>query len=146
MSAVVQTPWEGWPACPCGCGMEGLKLSTKTGHLVRLCTCTSCVHRRSQAKGKRGQAKGHRALGGIGFTPSNEESTNAYEIRVQVEHKHGYKGQTTKLYGFIATEFFRRALSQAERARRVGDGSMPAVMFDGRWLLVDCKRGKDGVA
>jgi hypothetical protein len=139
--------------CVCGdtaCAQVGTKLSKALDaqtpqHLVG-CRCSRHRGKRNRRKGQASQAKGHRALGGQGFTPGNEESVGGYPIVVQVEHKHGYKGSTTMLYKFIATEFFRRALSQAQRARRVGDGSMPAVMFDGRWLLVDCKRNQDGSA
>lgn len=137
MSAV--TDFRPGETCPCGCGITGNKLSFKTGHIVRVCGCHSCRNSRSVKKGKRAQAKGHRALGGIGFTPSNEETHNGYDVRVQVEHKHGYPDQTVMLRRFIQTEFFRHALSQAQRAQRIGDGSHPGMMLDGRWLLVDCK-------
>lgn len=119
--------------------MEGLKLSIKTGHLVRICGCLSCRNARNVHKGKRGQAKGHRALGGVGFTPSNEEATNGYDVRVQVEHKAGAQVPAS-FRKLIKGEWFRHALSQAERARRIGDGTYPAVMIDGRYLIVDCKR------
>lgn len=145
--AAIRSTWKPYQECPCPtetCKVIGWKLK-KNGHVVG-CICRPCIGKRSQKKGRAGQTKGHQALGGVGVSPGNEEATGAYDIRVQVEHKRGYKGYTTKLYGFITTEFFRRALSQADRARRVGDGSMPGVMFDGRWLLVDCKRGKDSAA
>lgn len=124
--------------CPCGCSATGSKLSFKTGHVARSCECMSCRNSRNVKRGKRGQAKGHRALGGVGITPSNEESVNGYDIRVQVEHKAG--AQIPQHFrSFIAGEWFRHALSQAERARRIGDGAMPSVMIDGRWLVVDCR-------
>jgi hypothetical protein len=126
-------------ACPCGCGVTGSKLSFKTGHIVRLCGCSSCRNSRNVKRGKRAQAKGHKALGGVGFTPGNEESTNGYDVRCQVEHKAGAQ-VPQNFRAFIAGEWFRHALSQADRARRVGDGSMPAVMIDGRWIVVDAKR------
>jgi hypothetical protein len=80
------------------------------------------------------------------MTPSQEEAIGGYPIVVQVEHKSGYPKSTVKFKEFIATEWFRRALSQANRARRIGDGSMPAVMLDGRWLVVDCKKDREGSA
>jgi len=130
--------------CPClRCDIIGSKL-TKHGHLVG-CSCPSCMGRRNRRRGQAAQAKGHRALGGTGFTPSHEESTGGYPIVVQVEHKTGQQ-VPANFYRFIETDWFRRALSQAQRAVRVGDGSMPSVMIDGRWLVTDCKKGQDGAA
>lgn len=135
MSLPAYSPGE---PCPCGCSATGSKLSFKTGHVARLCECSSCRNSRNVKRGKRAQAKGHRALGGTGFTPANEETKNGYPIRVQVEHKAG--GQVPNYFHkFIGTTWFRHALSQAERAQIIGDGSMPSVMIDGRWLVVDCK-------
>jgi hypothetical protein len=125
--------------CPCGeeaCKMLGTKLR-QDGHLVG-CGCTSHRNSRNQKKGKRAQAKGHRALGGIGFTPSNEESHGAYDLRVQVEHKTGEQVPAS-FRKFVTLDWTRRALNQAERAVRVGDGAHPSVMIDGRWLIVDCR-------
>jgi len=135
--------WEPYDECPCGCGEVSHKLK-KNQHVVG-CKCRPCLGKRNRAKGQKAQAKGHRALGGQGFTPGNEESVGGYPLVAQVEHKSGSQipASFTK---FIGTEWFRRAISQANRARRVGDGSMPAVMLDGRWLVVDCKKGKDGAA
>jgi hypothetical protein len=121
---------------PRSCVAIGTKL-TKFGHLVG-CTCRSCLGRRNQRSGKRAQARGHRALGGIGFTPSNEESHGAYDLRVQVEHKTGEQVPAS-FRKFVTLDWTRRALNQAERAVRVGDGAHPSVMIDGRWLIVDCR-------
>lgn len=135
--------------CPCGidsCKMLGTKLK-KNGHLVG-CSCRPCTGLRNRRKGQAGQAKGHRALGGEGFTPSNEESTGGYPIVVQCEWKTGAQipASFTK---FIGTDWFRRALSQANRARRVGDGSMPAVgiiLGSKTYVVVEANRDMDGVA
>jgi hypothetical protein len=91
-------------------------------------------------RGKRAQAKGHRALGGQGFTPSNEESVGGYTIHVQVEHKSGAQIPAS-FRSFVETEWLRHAMNQATNAVRVGNGTgdMPSVMIDGRWLVVDCK-------
>lgn len=142
-------PWEGYPQCPCGIeGCNGLKLAKVSGHVVS-CTdrCASCRGRRNRSRGRRNQTKGHRALGGTQLhSPADEEATGAYTIAVQVEHKDGGNSVPTSFGKFVGTEWFRRALSQANRARRVGEGSMPAVMIDGRWLIVDCAKDKDGAA
>jgi hypothetical protein len=105
------------------------------------CKCKRHLGSRNSRKGQAGQAKGHRNLGGQGFTPGNEESVGGYEVRVQVEHKAGSQVPAS-FHKFIKTEWFRRALSQADRARRVGDGSKPSVMIDGRWLVTDCKEAQ----
>lgn len=136
-------PWEGWPKCPCGCEHENLKL-TRYGHVLG-CRCASCRGRRNQRKGQRGQARGHKALGGQGFTPSNEESVGGYDIRVQVEWKTGQQ-VPAGFHKFVALEWFHRALGQADRARRIGDGSMPALGIDGKWLIVQLNRDMDGAA
>jgi hypothetical protein len=129
--------WTPYDPCPCGCGVVGWKLR-KNGHVVG-CKCRSCIGGRNRKSGQAAQAKGHRALGGVGFTPTNEETHGGYDIRVQVEHKSG--GQVPQSFRkFLTLDWTRRAFGQAERAVRVGDGSHPAVMIDGRWLVVDCKR------
>jgi hypothetical protein len=134
--------------CPCGCGATGSKLAYKTGHVVRACKCQSCIGRRNRQKGQRAQAKGHRALGGQGFTPGNEESVGGYPITVQVEWKTGEQIPAS-LVKFLGLEWTRHALSQAQRARRIGDGSMPTVgvVVGGRtWLIVEANRDMDGSA
>jgi len=112
------------------------------------CSCRPCIGTRNRRKGQAAQAKGHRALGGVGFTPTNEESTGGYPIVVQCEWKTG--GQVPASFlKFIGLDWTRRALSQANRARRIGDGSMPAigiVVAGKTWLLVEANRDMDGVA
>lgn len=142
MSLPAYVPGE---ACPCGCGATGSRLSFKTGHVVRACACYSCRNSRNVKKGKRAQAKGHRALGGVGFTPHHEESTNGYPITVQVEWKAGAQVPAS-FRKFVASEWTRHALSQAERAQRVGDSSDPAIGIDGKWLLVRLDHGQGGSA
>jgi hypothetical protein len=136
--------WHPYEPCPCGCEEIHQKLK-RNGHVVG-CRCRSCIGTRNRRKGHAAQAKGHRALGGVGFTPTNEESTGGYPIRVQVEHKTGYGANRVRFDQFIETAFFKEALKQAKKALRVGDGAMPGVMLDGRWLIVDTKRNKDGAA
>lgn len=135
--------WEAWPACPCGCGVDALKL-TKYGHVIG-CACRSCIGRRSQRAGKRAQAKGHRALGGQGFTPSNEESARPYQIEVTVmpEHKTGQQVPAT-FDRFITTDWFRRALDQSTRAVPTGSGALPCVVIRGQWAVIDIRGGRKG--
>ena len=133
----VPEPWPRWPQCPCGLeACEGLKL-TRRGHVPK-CLCTSCRNSRNVKKGKRGQAATHRNLGGTGFTPGNEESGLFYDVTVRPEVKAG--GQVPKGFAsFIATDWFRRALSQSERAIPSGVAARPAVSIDGKWLVVDIR-------
>lgn len=126
--------WLPYQECPCGCGQTHGK-QQKNGHVVR-CKCRSCIGRRNRKKGQAGQHKGHVALGGTGWTPGNEESVGGYPIKVQVEHKTGTTVPKS-IRKFLTTEWYRRAISQAVRAQRVGDASHPSVMIDGRWLIVD---------
>ncbi len=128
--------------CPCGLtGCTGSKLSTKTGHVARNCICVKCRGRRNQAKGKRGQAKTHKALGGQGFTPFHEESGLFYDLTVRPEVKAGDQ-VPANFRTFIGTDWFRRALSQSERSIPDGIDARPAVSIDGRWLVVDLRNPK----
>lgn len=135
-------PWTNWPACPCGCGVEALKL-TKFGHVVG-CSCRSCIGRRNRSKGQRAQAKAHRALGGTGFTPTNEESARPYQVEVTVfpEVKTGQQIPAT-WDRFIETDWFRRALEQSTRAVPAGSGALPCVVLRGDFAVIDI-RGRSG--
>lgn len=140
--AEIELPWPEYPNCPCGCLAIGLKLSSRTGHLARLCKCSSCTNSRNVRRGKRGQAKTHRVLGGQGFTPYHEESGLFYDLTVRPEVKTG-KQVPASFAKFVTTDWFRRALSQSERAIPVGIDARPAVSIDGKWLVVDLKpKGK----
>lgn len=134
--------------CPCGCGVVSLKgLSSKSGHVPNCgkkeygaeLVCRSCLSRRSKKKGQTAQAAMHRALGGQGFTPSNEETARPYTLQVMPESKAG--GQIPAGFGaFLDTDWFRRALAQSERSVPVGAGVKPSVFLSvprkGRWLVV----------
>jgi hypothetical protein len=130
------------PGAPCFCGIEGCtgsKLSSKTGHVVG-CLCRPCLGRRNQKRGKRGQAVAHRNLGGVGFTPSNEESGRTYSVEVQVEVKAGAQVPAS-FQKFASLDWTRRALSQADRAIPVGVQAYPAVYLrlperKGHYLVV----------
>ena len=113
----------------------GTKL-TRLGHLVG-CRCPSCRGRRSKRKGQAAQAKTHKALGGSGFTPSNEESGIFYNLclTVRPEVKAG-KQTPASFTKFISGEWFRHALSQSERAIPVGIDAKASVSIDGKWLVV----------
>ena len=80
----------------------------------------------------------HKALGGSGPTPSNEEAARPYPVLVMPESKHG-RLVPASFHKFLATEWFRRALNQAERGAPIGSGVKPAVVIDGRWLIVDLR-------
>lgn len=88
----------------------------------------------------------HRRLGGEGWTPTHEEAARPYTIEVTVmpESKTGSQIPAT-FDRFISTDWFRRALSQSERATPVGTGVLPAVVIRGDWCIVDIrKRGRSG--
>lgn len=131
--------WAPYDPCPCpdtSCDERGHKLK-RNGHAVG-CRCRPCLGKRNRRKGQAAQAKGHRALGGQGFTPGNEESVGGYDVRVQIEWKTG-KQIPASFLKFLGLEWTRRALEQAERAVRVGDGAKPAiglVIGSKVWLLV----------
>lgn len=135
--------WEPFNPCPCGCEVVGWKqvrpLPGDEGqaHVVG-CKCRRHISKRNVRKGKAAQAKGHRALGGEGFTPHHEESRGGYDVRVQVEHKTGNQIPAS-FRKFVSLEWTRHAMRQAEMAVRVGDGSHPGIMIDGRWLVVDTR-------
>jgi hypothetical protein len=125
--------------CPCGCGVTGSKLSFKSGHVVRLCACPSCRNSRNVKRGKRGQAKTHRALDGQGFTPFHEESGLFYDLTVRPEVKAGAQIPAS-FRSFVSSEWFRHALSQSSRSIPEGVDARPCVSLDGRWLIVDLQR------
>jgi hypothetical protein len=139
----ITLPWADFPACPCGCGVEGLKLQVRhDGHLVG-CICRVCLGRRNKYKGQKAQAKMHRALGGTGFTPSNEESAIPYvvEVLVKPESKAG-KQIPASWRSFVSSVWFRHALFQSERAVPFGTAVVPGLVIDGRWLVADLKLKK----
>jgi len=120
------------------CLVRSAKL-TKHGHAVG-CVCRSCIGRRNKRKGQAAQAKMHRALGGQGFTPSNEEAARPYTIEVTVmpESKEG-KQVPASWAKFRDSEWFRHALDQSTRAVPVGSGVLPAVVIHGDWAIVDIR-------
>jgi hypothetical protein len=141
VSTPLERTWAPFSACPCGaCSVVSAKLSVRTGH-VRGCACSSCRNRRNRAKGHAAQAKAHRALGGKGFTPSNEESARPYEVTVAILPESKTGSQIPAAWDrFVATDWFRGALSQSERACPVGTGVLPAVVLRGDWVVVDIRR------
>jgi len=130
------------PECSCGCGVVNLKTQLKTGHVVG-CACPSCRGRRNRRKGQKGQAKMHRRLGGEGFTPTNEESARPYHVECLVMPESKVGGQIPASWDkFVSSEFFRRALSQSERAVPFGSGALPCVVLRGDFAVVDIRRRK----
>jgi hypothetical protein len=138
------TEWQMWPACPCGCGVQGLKLAFKTGHLARGCACRSCVGKRNRANGRRYEREAHRALGGSGFTPVDEGS-HLYTLTVKPQIKGG-RQVPASLLKFLALDWTRRALSQAERVIPAGVAALPAILArlpgGEEWLLVRVREGR----
>jgi hypothetical protein len=130
--------------CPCGhdrCDVWGTKL-TRQGFLVG-CKSPQAQGKRNRKKGQAAQRRMHQRLGGEGWTPTNEESARPYTVEVQVMPESKTGGQIpTSFDKFIATEWFRRALSQSSRAVPVGSGVLPAVVIRGDWCLVDIRGRK----
>lgn len=98
--------------CVCGCGVHHSRLN-KRGHAwgCRGMKC-GCVGRRSRSKGRDGQARMHKRLGGEGLRSSHEEAARPYPIAVAVESKVG--GQVpANLRKALDSEWFTDALEQA---------------------------------
>ncbi len=126
--------------CICGCGEVNLKTQLRTNHVIG-CKCPSCIGRRNKRKGQAGQAKMHKRLGGDGWTPTNEESARPYNVECLVMPESKVGGQVPASFDkFIATEWFRRALSQSARAVPLGSGALPCVVLRGQWAVVDIRR------
>lgn len=130
------TSWTPYDPCPCGCGERSAKL-TKCGH-VRGCRCRSCTGRRNRARGRRAERSRHLALGGVGATPQDETAVS-YTLTVTTQDKAGEQVPMA-FRRFVALEWTRRALEQAERSVAVGSGAKPALYLEppggGRWLVV----------
>jgi hypothetical protein len=129
--------WQPYSACPCGeCDVIGYKL-TRWGHVAK-CACYSCRNRRNRNKGRKAQTKVHRDLGGEGHSTLHEENSQAYPVWVRPEVKTG-KQVPIAFSKFLATDWFRRALSQSERSLPVGSGAKAAVAIvvgGETWLVV----------
>jgi hypothetical protein len=92
----------------------------------------------------------HQALGGVGFSPTHEESGRGYEvevatIKVHPEAKGGAQIPKSFLSAF-ATDWWRRALSQSQRSLPIGSGAKPAVWLHlpggHKYLIVDYGGGR----
>ena len=136
MNAVVQD----FGACPCesdNCTELGTKL-TKFGHL-KGCSCRSCTGRRNRRKGQAGEARAHKALGGVGPTV-RDDLFHLYSLNASVETKTG-NHVPTRLIDAIRSEFMRHAFHQAAKKIPVGADAYPAVMLQphggGQYLVVD---------
>lgn len=135
---MIQAPYYPGDLCPCGCEATGSKLN-RFGHVALYCNCFSCRNRRNQKRGKRAQAKSHRLLGGVGFTPHDEESGKTYSVECQIEVKQGLQIPAS-FVKFSRLDWTREALSQAERAIPVGVQAFPTLCLQpvggGMWLMV----------
>lgn len=119
--------WGPGACCPCGCNLVALKL-TKRGHVVG-CKCRPCLGARNRSKGQRAQKNAHRALGGTGNTPTNEEWGAGYEVTLYVQPEVKKGAQVPKSFAkFIGTEWLRRAMRQAEMAS--APGKHPTVYIE----------------
>lgn len=128
-STPLEREWAPYDPCPCECVVVSSKLSLKTGH-VHGCECVSCRNRRNQKKGKRGEYNRHKRLGGQGFTPHDEMGV-AYSVEVVTQDKKG-KQVPAAFTRFVRSEWFRHALSQAERVIPAGQGvqAHPALYLE----------------
>lgn len=144
-------PWEPYHPCPCGCQVIGWKLKTSKkvcveGGCVVGCNSPSCRNRRNQKRGKRGEYNRHRQLGGKGWTPTDEMG-HVYSIEIVTQDK---KGAVIPMNfrRFVASEWARHALSQAERSVPEGVSCYEALYLEppegGAWLVVrlPAPRGK----
>jgi hypothetical protein len=85
----------------------------------------------------------HKRLGGEGFTPTNEESARPYHVECLVMPESKVGGQVpTSFAKFVATEWFRRAMSQSSRGIPVGSGALPCVVIKGDYAVIDIRRKK----
>lgn len=141
--------WLPYSPCPCGCDVTASKLSVKSGHVVK-CECHSCRGRRNQRKGKRGEHNRHRNLGGVGFTPQDELG-HAYSVEIVTQDKKG-SVIPRNFVTFIESEFYRHAISQAERSIPVGVQASPSLYLEpaggGAFLVVQVipRKRKAGAA
>lgn len=105
--------------------------------------CARCRGKNNRTKGQAVQREMHRELGGTGWTPQHEESGRGYDIetvavKVHPEAKGG--NQIPKsVAAFLATDWYRRAMSQSARSVPFGSGAKPALWMHlpgGRKLLI----------
>lgn len=130
-------PWEGYPACPCGCGAEGFKLAFKSGHLARVCKCIACRNRGNRNRGQRGEARRHRRLGGEGNTP-RDDLMHLYSINIATEDKVGKQVGAT-FPAFVHGKFASDAFFQAEKKIPIGSDALPTLYLElgpNEWYLV----------
>lgn len=137
VSSPAEHLWTPYTACPCGCDVTAHKL-TRFGHVVG-CECMSCRNRRNKKRGHRAQGKMHKALGGLGASPTNEEGAAPYTVSVKVEAKQGAQ-IPANFVRFIESEFYRHAIRQAEKSIPVGTDPYPGLYLQlpggGAYLVV----------
>lgn len=128
---------------------------SRWGHAARTCGkpgwaergCRECQARRNRRKGRAAHVRAHRLLRTEDMPelpPIHEERAGAYTVLVRPEVKAGAQIPAS-FAKFVATDWFRRALRQSERAVPVGSGARPALFLDlgrkGRWLVVPMEGG-----
>ena len=134
---MIAPPWPDYPMCPCGCGATGFKLAHRSGHLVKVCRCASCIGRRNRERGQRGEARRHRRLGGQGMTP-RDDLMHLYSVNVATEDKTGDQ-IPAHFVSFAASETARHWFGQAEKKIPIGSDALPALYLElspSKWYLV----------
>lgn len=138
----VVEPWPGWPACPCECGVEALKLK-RNGHVIG-CRCRPCIGTRNKRKGYKTEARGHKRLGGKGGTV-RDDLYHAYSLNHSVEMKGGAQVPQTFI-NFILGAWIKDAMGQAVKKIPVGSDALPSVLIElspSRAYLVTDVSGKE---
>lgn len=132
--------------CPCGfpgCTMQGTKLS-KDGHLTD-CECPSHRSQANNAKGRKAEQRRHARLSHK--AAPNDEYPNTYALSVTTQDKAGAQIPAS-FSSFVASEYYRHAMRQAEVKVPVGGDVFPALYLEpesgGAWLVVDIapRKGK----
>lgn len=136
-------PWPGFPMCPCGCDAEGMKLQLRHDRHLVGCECPSCRGRRNQRKGKAGEYRRHRRLGGEGGTPHDELAYN-YSINITTQDKVG-RQVPASFRDFVGSAWAQHALRQAEKKLPVGSDAFPTLYLEltpSDWYLVVKGKGR----
>ncbi len=143
MSAFVTPPgWNPYDPCACGCGEIGYRLTKvlpddDVSHVFG-CKCRRHIGKRNRKAGQRTEANRHRNLGGEGQT-RRDEFPDTYTVACTTEDKRGEQIPASFLK-FLALEWTRHALRQAEKKMPVGNDAFPALYLEppggSAWLLV----------
>lgn len=136
--------WVPYMPCVCGCGVTAAKAHMKPPWHSHGCKCPACRGFRNQKKGKAGEYRRHRRLGGEGGTP-HDELAYCYSINITTQDKVGYQIPAS-FVSFIGSEFARHAFRQAEKKLPVGSDAMPTLYLEvtpSDWYLLVKGRGRN---